>query len=526
MQTNGQRGKQVLAAFGVSMLGIVAVTCLCAMFWSKDEKPAKPAALEMPPRLFQGWEKPELALVLSAEQHGYLLPCGCSRPQVGGLERRYNFLSLLKNKGWAIAPVDLGDIPQKQGPRQLPNVQGMIKYRYSMESLRQMGYLAVGLGEHDASLSLFDLLGEFALNSPSPAVVSANLHDKESLYPDMVKSYTVKAIAGSRLKVGVTSLIDPSLGDKVKANKVQLDKLANVVPQLLRDLAKDGANFNVLLYQGTVQDAKKLAGDHPQFHVILCLSAESEPSSEPVRVGETFITAVGWKGRYVGVVGVYPTGKAAKPFEYRYQLVSLGEEFLTPEGEQAKQPILGLMEQYTRELKTNNYLAKYGQTKHPAQVAIAGAVPSYVGTEKCKKCHETAYNVWETSKHAHAYASLTDAKQPSLRQFDAECIVCHTVGFGYETGYKGEKETAHLKNVGCESCHGPASEHVKNTKDERWYGVLNPWRPGKDETARDKEQRQLRMDLFCQQCHDIDNDVHYKFKDRWPAVAHPSPGNE
>src|SRR5438105_9641439 len=157
MQTNGQRGKRILAALGVSTLGVVAVTCLCAMFWSKEEKPAKPA-LEMPPRLFSGWEKPELALVLSAEQHGYLLPCGCSRPQVGGLERRYNFLSLLKAKGWAIAPVDLGDIPQKQGPRQLPNVQGMIKYRYSMESLKQMGYLAVGLGEHDAALSLFDLL--------------------------------------------------------------------------------------------------------------------------------------------------------------------------------------------------------------------------------------------------------------------------------------------------------------------------------------------------------------------------------
>jgi hypothetical protein len=32
----------------------------------------------------------------------------------------------------------------------------------------------------------------------SPAVVSANLHDKDSLYPEQVKSHLVKGIDGSR----------------------------------------------------------------------------------------------------------------------------------------------------------------------------------------------------------------------------------------------------------------------------------------------------------------------------------------
>src|SRR5204862_8174753 len=129
-----------------------------------------------PPHLFNGWSKPDLVLLLSAEQHGYLLPCGCSRPQVGGLERRHNFLQLLKAKGWPVAAVDLGDIPQRQGPRLLPNVQGLIKYRYSMESLDKMGYLAVGLGAYEAELSLFSVLGEYALNFKTPRVLAANLH--------------------------------------------------------------------------------------------------------------------------------------------------------------------------------------------------------------------------------------------------------------------------------------------------------------------------------------------------------------
>src|SRR5438876_848107 len=53
-----------------------------------------------PARLFRGWPRPDLALILSGEQHGYLQPCGCSRPQFGGLARRFNFLQTLKERGW------------------------------------------------------------------------------------------------------------------------------------------------------------------------------------------------------------------------------------------------------------------------------------------------------------------------------------------------------------------------------------------------------------------------------------------
>lgn len=526
MQT---KGKKLLASAGLCGLSVLAVTALVACMLRAPEPesaPPKPAR-EMPPRLFQGWEKPDLALVLSAEQHGYLLPCGCSRPQVGGLERRYNFLQLLKGKGWPVAAVDLGDIPQREGPRKLPNVQGLIKYRYSMEALREMGYLGVALGEYEARLSLTTLLGEYALNNPSPPVLAANLHDKDNEYPGEVRSHVVEAVKGSPLKVGVVGIIGKSVGEELKkVYKVKLDDNRVVIPQQLAALAEQKADLHVLLYQGLQTEAKVLAAAHPAFHIILCLATEDEPSSEPVRVGNTLIISTGHKGRYVGVAGVWATGKAEKPFDFRYQLVSLSEEFLTPDADKAKQPILALMEKYGKELKDENYLAKYGPVKHPSQVAVPGAVPTYVGTEKCKKCHETAYVVWEGSKHAHAHKTLVDAKQPSLRQHDAECIVCHTVGFGYESGFRTEKDTPHLKNVGCESCHGPGSEHVKKPKDEKWYPVMNPWRPAQNETKEQKEKRMLRVDQFCQSCHDIDNDVKYKFEKRWPDVAHPSPGNE
>jgi hypothetical protein len=522
MRISGGKRLRLLALVGFCGLIVLGATGLCRILRPTEDTPTDPQT--PPSRLFRGWQKPDVALVVSAEQHGYLLPCGCSRPQYGGLERRYNFLQTLKDRGWPIAPVDLGDLPQRKGPRDLPNVQGLIKYRYSMESLQKMNYLAVGLGEFESALSLFDVLGEYALNNPTPAVVAANLHDKDKLYPDQVKSHVVKAPQGSRLKVGVTGAIGPSVAAEVKKHKVELDDNRVMIPRVLNDLAKEGADVKVLLYQGSVEEAKKLAAAHREFHVVLCLSPEDEPSSEPVRVEDALIISVGHKGRYVGVVGVYATGKPERPFDLRYQMVTLNEDYLTAEGDRAKQPILGLMEQYQRELKSGNYLAKYGQVKHPAQHEIPGVVPTFVGSDKCKKCHELAYDVWEKSKHAHAFRSLEQVKSPSLRVHDAECIVCHTVGFGYESGYRNEKDTPHLKDVGCESCHGPGSEHVKKSKDERWYPILNPWRPAQNETAEAKRKRQDRIDLFCQGCHDIDNDVKYKFETRWPDVAHPTGG--
>src|SRR5207244_3142153 len=90
----------------------------------------------------------------------------------------------------------------------------------------------------------------------------------------------------------------------------------------------------------------------------------------------------------------------------------------------------------------------------------------YVGSAKCQECHQDAFKVWQQKdekdrSHSVAYESLVKATKPSLRQFDGECIVCHVVGFGIDSGFKNEKQSAHLKDVGCESCHGPGSEHIK-----------------------------------------------------------------
>jgi len=513
--------------------------------------------------LFHGWPTPDFVLVLSAQQHGYLLPCGCSSPQFGGLERRYNLIESLKGRGWPVVAYDLGDIPQMHGPANLANVQGLIKYRYAMESLRVMGYAATSFGEYEAAQPLNDAIDNYALNKAVPAVLAANLIDKATQFPDdtvsrgarpewggsYVGSWNVTR-ATKDIQVGALGFtsthtpavidalvkakqlpaglaIPPSVGGQITAMnpKITFQSADKVIPADLKAMKAAKPNFRILLYQGPVELARLVAMDYPQFNVILCVSAEDEPPGIPVVVGNTFIIRVGHKGKNVGVVGVKATANPGKPFELRYQLVPLGPEFATPKAKEADHPILALMEAYTRELRDDNYLEKYGKVPHSVQAAVkampkfAKAKAGYVGSEACKKCHKTAFDIWTKTEHAQAYATLvTKAKNPSLREYDAECIVCHTVGFRYQGGFANAKDTPKLMNVSCESCHGPCEIHKNSPNDKAIHALINPWKAPKGETPKQKANRILKIEGMCRECHDSDNDVHWDFA-KWDKRA-------
>jgi hypothetical protein len=110
--------------------------------------------------------------------------------------------------------------------------------------------------------------------------------------------------------------------------------------------------------------------------------------------------------------------------------------------------------------------------------ALAGVASSeekqrmYVGTEKCKMCHQTEtqgaqYVIWKKSAHATAYTALAsdEAKAAGKKagvedpQKAAECLKCHVTGYGVDAKYLGEKYTM-TDGVGCEACHGPGGDYV------------------------------------------------------------------
>jgi hypothetical protein len=508
-----------LACFSFSAMGFLMLRGAQAPESVSDSQEQKAAPTPVGPRLFHTWptdRQPDVVLLFSGEVHGYLQPCGCSEPQYGGLERRFNFMrDLTRERGWPIVSVDLGDVAQRASP------QALLKYRYTLEAMKRMRYTAVGVGQNEMALPLLDALGEFALNNPSPRVIAANLADKKDSFAGAVESYEIAGSPGIP-RVGVVAAVGPSVARGVNDPMVKFNDVKKTLTELLPQVQKKQCDILVLLYQGSVEQAKQCAQAFPEFHVIQCLTREEEPPAQPERVGNTMIVEVGHKGRHIGLVGAYRGAQAGAPFELHYQLVQLGPEYKTPQGKEAENPILALLENYGKEVRNRNYLAHYPKAAHPIQQQFKDA--KYVGSEKCKKCHEESYKVWKASPHSRAYATLQDAKRPSLRQYDGECVVCHVTGFEYVSGFTSEKQTPHLIDNGCENCHGPGSLHVKNNYDEKLNALMNPYKTQPNESAEQKRTRLNHLDASCQKCHDIDNDVHWKL-DKWIEghIVHKEP---
>jgi predicted CXXCH cytochrome family protein len=73
----------------------------------------------------------------------------------------------------------------------------------------------------------------------------------------------------------------------------------------------------------------------------------------------------------------------------------------------------------------------------------------------CSGCHVQEYKTWMETKHSSAYSSLAEKK----RQFDPECLACHTTRFEETGGFNMKSQPPELIHVQCDSCHGPSEEH-------------------------------------------------------------------
>jgi hypothetical protein len=574
--TTGSRTTTRWKALGVLGLvglatGIVVLAGACSrkLDETNEVKPAQPQpepSIGNVP-LFQSWPKdakPDVAIVLSGQTFGYLQPCGCSRPQLGGLERRANFMASLRAKGWPVLGADLGDL---YPPKGAVAEQSLLKYATAMNALREMGYVGIGVGKSEFSAGLLNVVAQYALQKEQPpytlagnvvGMADGKLIPRAEFFPPapggkrpLIGLDVVEEAGG--VPVGVVGVVGPTLAKEAEKADPLLgfqgskEVLAEAVKELAAHPKKP--QINVLLYEGSPDEAKKLAADWPQFPIILCQAEDSEPPQFPEYVAhadgrKTMVLQVGHKGRYVGVVGAFKQANGG--FELRYQLVPLGEVYLTPEGPAAEKghKVLALLENYAREVKDRKLMEKVPQIPHPAQLQAQALNLSYVGSEKCSGCHAAEYTKWKDSKHSHAMEALEKyAKRPGLRNFDGECVVCHTVGFGYNTGYVNEEKTPELKHVGCEVCHGPGSGHMTAPNNAELLKLLSPWKQEKTDALPDlatmekiaklspvdrgqvvltpAQQRVINgVSRTCMKCHDGDNDPHFDLFNYWPKINH------
>ena len=129
------------------------------------------------------------------------------------------------------------------------------------------------------------------------------------------------------------------------------------------------------------------------------------------------------------------------------------------------------------------------------------AIKTYVGSEACKDCHEKEYTNFKTyAKKAHSYESIRIMKRGLSDAEFRSCFECHTTGNGKPGGFLSEQETPHLKNAGCEVCHGPGSLHCETGQSGDIKGVL---------TVKD-----------CETCHNKDRVTEFNYKPLIYGGAH------
>jgi len=124
----------------------------------------------------------------------------------------------------------------------------------------------------------------------------------------------------------------------------------------------------------------------------------------------------------------------------------------------------------------------------------------YTGSVSCRSCHEKEFATWSQQPHAAAVAKLeapTETENP-------ECLRCHTTAFGKPGGFPADGRPAEhpdLAVVGCESCHGPGSDHVE------------PEAPkiGNIIALGDKCDSCVILQI-CGSCHDEANDPGFEFE--------------
>ncbi|MEW6067987.1 MAG: cytochrome c family protein [Nitrospirota bacterium] len=137
----------------------------------------------------------------------------------------------------------------------------------------------------------------------------------------------------------------------------------------------------------------------------------------------------------------------------------------------------------------------------PLSIAETKKTPKYVGSDACKDCHEREYDSFmKYAKKSKSYSSIERVKKGLTEGEIKGCYVCHTTGYGKPNGFISVEKTPHLKDAGCEVCHGPGELHVK-TKDIKFI-----------------KRRLTTKD--CEVCHTSERVIAFRYKPLIHGGAH------
>jgi Cytochrome c554 and c-prime len=420
-----------------------------------------------------------LDIWFTADTSGRIEPCGCFTGQYGGLTR---VSTTLRNAPRSALRLEIGNALAGTEDHHL------LQFRHLLAAEAKLGYHALNLGSREASLPA-DTLRSLAKDSPLP-LISANVLDATSREP-LVQPWRVVDAGG--LRVGLVGVVRAE-GVRPHASvyiEEPAESLRRAVPAM-----KQKADVLVCMAFTDESGMAAIARDFYEFTIILGGDVR-QPSQSLQRVNQSWILATTNQARALGELHT-KWDPATRSFEPATGRVSLMHDLIPEDPD-----IAVFSRNYRREVRTADL-----KVDHPGESADAipgvGPAATFAGSESCAGCHATAFASWQKSKHAYAFESLVRKESDA----DPSCIGCHTIGFGEPGGYRRRMKAEQFVHVGCESCHGPGSEHIKARSAAIATGepVLYKMRPvGAGQ---------------CIQCHYGEFSRPFQYAEFWPLVQH------
>jgi len=416
-------------------------------------------------------EAKPLEMIVTADTAGWIVPCGCTSNQSGGLPRRGTLVADARRRGETLV-VDAG------GAAAGTSRYDRLKFAAILRGELAMGVAAHNLGAAEAVLGA-DELRRLARDIQAP-FVSANLRDGagEPLAP------AVRTAAVGGRTVAIIGVISPSL---VPAGMQALPP-HDAVLAATADL-KPRPDVVVVLAYLPENELTALAGLLPEVDVVV--GGPTGQSTAPRRLGPTTVLSVTNKGKFVAQLKF-----AAERRTPEVEIVELSERFADDERQTAN------VAAFYRELRELDLKAEETSFAPRASAAADGAF-RLAGSEACCDCHAEEARVADASAHGHAWQTLVERGGSDV---DAYCRQCHTTGFGRAGGFSSFSTTPRMIDVGCESCHGPSARHAADPQQATGFG-------------RAAAQQ-------CTTCHDRENSPGFDYATYWKQIAHGTAAGE
>lgn len=453
--------------------------------------------------------KPTFSVFALAEVRGQIGPCGCTTDPLGDISRTARLVAQARAAG-PVLFVDAGSLLYSQAPiPPLLEAQEELKATLLAETYQKtLKVDALGVGPAD--------LPKGPDHLRLPRLVS-NASEISGAPPRLIEVGGAKVgVFGVIGEGAVTSL---KLADPVAAGK-----------QAVARLRGQGAQVVIGLVQAdSKKEAVRLARDIGGIDLTVAGLGQAAPEpvhvdSEPQHVGDGWLIVPVNRGQIVArldvtvrgpgplVDAIGPAAAATRLADLDKRLAALDADLAAFATDKTADPTFVAQKKQERaqlagdrdrlkahplvvpprgsyftleQIRINKLLAcdtavqdavsQYyratGETNVKAAAKLAVAPPAkgqagYTGTESCSDCHAEAVAFWAKTVHAGAWKTLEERGQ----QFDLDCIGCHVTGWdkpgGSNLGYNDK-----LRDVQCETCHGPGSIHVAKGGLEKPFAI-------------------------------------------------------